>query len=277
MTAQYLVPERLYGIIGYPLGHSLSPKLHNWAFAQQGLPAAYYRWPLPGDSMAAFMLSLRTLPIHGLSVTIPHKQRVIPNLDGLTEQALQSGAVNTLFWIDGKLYGENTDCTGFAAPISGLSLKPESAVILGAGGACRACIVGLKGLRTSKIWVCARNETKARQVADQLEVDTWPWSARGDLRADLLINATPLGMSGKWADQSAYKSPEELKGFKLVYDLIYNPLETPLVQQAKSAGCQVISGLEMFLHQAAEQYRLWSGTVFDLDQARNLLQAWLSS
>lgn len=270
MLADVFVPERLYGIIGYPLGHSLSPKLHNWAFTRHNLSCVYMKWPLRPSSIAAFMLSLRTLPIYGLSITIPHKQNVIPYLDGLTDQVLQTRAVNTLFWSGNLLYGDNTDCKGFVAPITEQNF--ESALILGAGGACRACIAGLKNIGVSKIRITARNDENARRVAKDMSVQSLPWSERALLQADLLINATPLGMAGKWDQESAYSHPEQLKGFNTVYDLIYNPLETRLLQQAKEAGCRPVYGLEMFLHQAAEQFKLWTGEEFALEQARKLLQ-----
>lgn len=276
MVDDFRVPEELYGIIGYPLGHSLSPRLHNWAFARYGLSKIYLKWPLSDADFPAFMLSMRTMPIHGLSITIPYKQKVIPYLDGLSSQALDTGAVNTLYWSNGLLYGENTDCSGLVAPLKELDLELKSALILGAGGACRSGIVGLKNMGVSKIWICARKLQKAKQLADDFFVDVLPWDERDMLKADLLLNATPLGMSGEHAQKSAFSEVRQLSSFKVVYDLIYNPLVTPVLQLAQEAGCQTIDGLNMFLQQAAEQFKLWTNKDLDLEQARSLLLTFLS-
>lgn len=266
-----LIPERLYGIIGGSLSHSLSPLLHNWGFRREGLPFCYYAFEIASEEVAAFMVACRTLPISGASVTIPHKRAVVPYLDELTEAALAAGAVNTLFWHGEALWGDNTDSYGFIAPLLQHGLRLESAVILGAGGAALACIQGLRRIGVRDIVVTARQSSKAETLARRLGVRSLPWGERDSLQADLLINATPLGTSGPLEADSPVPR-DSLAGFRWVYDLVYNPVETVLLRQAGDMGCTGISGLDMFVHQGLAQFERWTGRSLPEEESLELLR-----
>ena len=259
---------RLYGIIGSPLGHSLSPCLHNWAFAAAGIPAVYLPWPLQAGKVGDFLTAMRTLPIAGASVTIPHKETVLALLDGQTEAARAVGAVNTLYWENGQLLGDNTDVAGFLAPLEGHSYA--SALVLGAGGAARAVLAGLKDLGVAEVFLANRSADRAAALAAEFGAIIVDWDERGDCAPDLLVNTTPLGMAGAQAAASPW--PEErFRPGQTAYDLVYNPLETRFLAAAAAAGCRVVDGLAMFLGQALGQFRRWTGCDFALDRAREKL------
>jgi shikimate dehydrogenase len=260
----------LFGVIGWPLDQSLSPALHNWGFAELGLPFVYCAWPTPPAALPAFTVSLRSLPIRGVSVTLPHKEGIMPYLDRLTEEARHTGAVNTLFWREGELWGENTDVAGFIAPLKGMRRVPASALILGAGGASLACIHGLRAWGVPSISVAARRWEALEELRRRRGVIPVAWEERGEVQAELVINATPVGMRGK--NEAASPLPATgLGSWQTVYDLIYNPVRTVLLREAAAAGCDTVSGLDMFLEQARAQFELWTGRSFERDKARRLL------
>lgn len=261
-------PRYLYGIIGHPLEHSLSPALHNWGFARTGWPAAYYRWPVPPAGLGEMIRACRALPIHGLSVTLPHKQAVMPLLDTLTPAAREVGAVNTLYWEEGRLVGHNTDLAGFLAPLRALSALPDSALVLGAGGAARAALAGLRALELGKVGVCARSPGKAQALARDFGVEFVPWEERAQHTARLLVNATPLGLHGELATASPWPA---FAGRGIAYDLVYNPLETRFLRDAHAAGWQTLDGLDMLVAQGVEQFRLWTGHTLENAAARAAL------
>ena len=276
MTA---VPALLCGIIGHPLGQSLSPLLHNWGFSRLGIAGRYFAWPQTPEALPAFISAVRTLPVAGVSVTIPHKERCIPLLDGLTPEARAVGAVNTLFWRDSLLLGHNTDLEGFMRPLQGLP-PCACALVLGAGGAARAVVAALQALGISQIVVAARDPAKAMPLVQDFGCSVVPWEQRGAVRPSAsgglwVINTTPLGMTGKAPDQNP--CPAELlalgdkSGNCLAYDLIYNPLQTHFLAQAQAAGWAVQDGLMMFVAQGAAQFRLWTGHDLPLDEARALV------
>lgn len=269
-----------YGIIGLPLGHSKSPVLHNWGLRDAGLPGRYEAWPTEPAKLKAFVAEARARHIKGVSVTIPHKQAVIPLLDGLTERAQAVGAVNTLFWQDGQLMGDNTDVAGILAPLQGwLAANPDatlaSALILGAGGASRAACAALKELGIPDIALANRTASKAESVARDFGLRCVPWEERGSNSGQpwgLILNTTPLGTAGSHEGLSPMPA-DALPGTRLVFDMVYNPIRTPLLDQAASAGCAILSGLSMFLHQGLEQFRIWTGVSLDPRQAQKLLMA----
>ena len=275
----------LLGIIGSPLGHTASPLLHTWAFAQMNLAAAYYAWPLKPEHLANFVQAMRLLPIHGASVTIPFKQDIIPYLDGLDSLATKIGAANTLYWDGDKLKGTNTDILGFIYPLQKLKVKPKLALVLGAGGAARGVLAGLKLVSEhTQIYICNRNLDKAQSLAAEFNVQALPWPAssaiKAGLKPDLLVNTSPLGMQGSEAEN---ESPLSLNDFKdlqtneqiceqvkehanlglfnspLAYDLVYRPLCTPFLQLAQQAGWRTQDGLDMLLAQGLEQLKIWTG------------------
>lgn len=263
-------PEKLYAIIGYPLGHSMSPALHNSGFHMYNLASVYMAFPTPPEKLSDFMTAFRTLPIYGASVTIPHKEAVIDYLDEITPRAKMVGAVNTLFWQEEKLVGDNTDVLGFMAPLMGMANTFKHALVLGAGGAAKAVLAGLEELGISDVTICNRTEMRAQQLADQFETSIVPWEKRGGVMTDLVINTTPMGMAGKFVSDSPYE-PEMFKGEGVAYDLVYNPLETVFLRSAKEAGWGTVDGLHMFAAQGAEQFRLWTGKELPHEHIRNLI------
>ncbi len=267
------IPEALYGVVGFPVGHSLSPFLHALAFANQGIAAAYMRWEIAARDLDAFMLAVRTLPIHGVSITLPYKQRIIPYLDHLTSEAREVRAVNTLYWRDKTLWGDNTDCQGIRLPLMSRSILPESALILGAGGAALAAVKALRDMGCPSIAVTARSRDKAKKMFPDLEYI--PWDQRREFIPDLLVNTTPLGMRGELETMSPWPDGSLLQGIGWVFDLVYTPLQTRLLQEADEAGCKIISGLEMFVFQARRQFELWTGQGFDPQKAQSLLVDYL--
>ncbi len=294
------IPKQLYGIIGYPLGHSLSPLLHNWGFQKNNIDAAYTPWPISESDLAQFMGALKLLKIQGLSVTIPHKQAVMAYCDTLTKAAQEIGAVNTLYWQDGKLCGGNTDIVGFLAPLKkigiGDNIRPQTALILGAGGAARAVVAGLKELYIPHFYIAnrtfARAEALAQDFMEEAEsspnIIAIPWEDRTTYMGELIINTTPCGMSSSSGDTLS-TSPlstndfiaarELLKGNKntthtpylLAYDLVYSPLITPFMQCAAQAAWKTQDGLDMFVAQGAEQFHLWTACELNPHNARTLL------
>lgn len=263
------IPEKLYGIIGHPLGHSLSPLIHNWGFHHVNHKAVYIRWPTPTGKLPEFIAALRTLPIQGVSVTIPHKRAIMPYLDGLTSDALYAQAVNTLFWRDNELWGDNTDVLGFLEPLTAKQGRIRTALVLGVGGASRAVVRGLKRMGVLHVAVCGRSPEKTKELACEADCDQLAWVERGHWCGDLLVNATPLGMSGSLEGISPW--PVNMSAIRTAYDLVYNPLQTIFLRQAQQAGVQAISGLEMFISQARGQFRLWTKKELPNESVRELL------
>jgi len=253
-----LIPTRLFGIIGHPLGHSLSPLLHNWGFGHFGLPGVYMAWPVAAGRVADFMTAVRVLGIEGVSVTIPHKAAVMEYVDEMTDRARAVGAVNTLFWRDGKLWGENTDVAGFVAPLGEMGDVPGTALVVGGGGAARAAVAGLTELGVAEIFVCNRTAAKAEVLVRDFGVGCVAWEKRADHAGGLVVNATPLGMLGKNEGLSPMP-PGSVGALAVAYDLVYNPHETVFLRDAAAAGARVIPGLAMFFGQAVAQFRLWTG------------------
>jgi len=259
-----------YGIIGWPLGHSKSPLLHNWGLRMSGLPGKYEAWPTEPKKLKAFMAEVRARRIKGVSVTIPHKQAVIAYLDGLTERATRVGAVNTLFWAGGKLLGDNTDVAGIVVPLAPYREGLASALVLGAGGAARAACAALQELGLAEIAVTNRTAAKAQALARDFGIQAVDWEERATRPWSLVLNTTPLGMKGEHQGLS----PWPADGFAhvgLVFDLVYNPVRTALLEDAKNAGVQVLSGLQMFLQQGLAQFEIWTGIKLDEKGARQLL------
>jgi 3-dehydroquinate dehydratase/shikimate dehydrogenase len=259
--------SEIYGVIGHPIGHSRSPLLHNAALQAVGRDAVYL--PLEVDDAAAFMRDFvhpKTKKLdwnlRGLSVTIPHKLSVMPHLDFISPAAQAVGAVNTIIVQDHKLHGDNTDVSGAMKPLEELlDVNGARAAVMGAGGAARAICYGLRE-RGAHVTIYARDLHKAQTLAAAFNAQAADLADfKGE--ADLVINCTPVGMRGHNEDASPLPA-DALQNVRLVYDLIYNPLETQLLKDANAAGCQTLGGLAMLLGQAAEQFRLWTGTAAPL-------------
>ena len=264
-------PRYTYGIIGWPLGHSLSPVLQAWAMERAGHAGVFQVWPVLPEDLAAFVRRVRQEPVQGLAVTIPHKVAVMPLLDGLTEEAQAVGAVNTLFWRDGALWGHTTDVAGFVAGWRGfyaaLGTAPASALVLGAGGAARAVLQGLRGLGVKDIRLTARNALAGAELAADFGAAFTPWEHKAGQPAQAVINSTPLGMAGSAGQGESPLSAADFtalgRGFapeeRLAYDLVYNPLDTPFLRLAASGNWAVQAGLVMLAAQGLAQFELWSG------------------
>ncbi len=245
----------LYGIIGHPLGQSLSPIMHNAAFSAKGLNAVYLAFETKDIEDA--LKGMRALGIKGMSVTIPHKSSVIPLLDHVDRLAERIGAVNTIVSDKGRLVGHNTDGLG---ALKALKEKTEvsgkTCLIVGAGGAARAIGYILKEQGVD-LTLTNRSHGRGQDLADSLECPFIPLDKAEDVQADLLIQTTSVGMHPH--DEECLLSPNALKPGMVVMDIVYNPIETKLLTTAKTRGCVTINGLGMFIHQGVEQFRLWTG------------------
>lgn len=245
----------LYGVIGTPILHSLSPTMLNAAFSATGLNSVYLAFET--EDIEACLSGMRVLGIRGMSVTIPFKSEVLPYLDEVDPMAKKIGAVNTIVNDNGRLVGHNTDGLGaFKALDEKIALRGRSCLIFGAGGAARAIgfLLKEKGVAIS---VVNRSRERGEGLALSLQCPYIPMDQVGKREADLLIQTTPVGMYPH-IDQCAV--PEHLlEEGRVVMDVIYNPLETKLLTMAKARGCVTISGLSMFVYQGAEQFRLWTG------------------
>lgn len=242
----------LYGVVGKPIAHSLSPVMHNAGFNALGLNAVYL--PLAASDADDFVTFAREMRMAGASITAPFKVDMLSRVDETDEMARRVGAVNTLIVRDGRWIGANTDVDGFLTPLIGrMALKGTRATILGAGGAARAVAVAL-GSQGSAATVCARRAAAAGEVAALAggTVGTWPpkpgsW--------DVLVNATSAGSGGPVDDPM---DGVRLDG-EIVFDLVYAPARTPLLERAAREGCMTIGGLEMLVAQAERQFELWTG------------------
>jgi len=265
--------ERPYfrlGLTGYPLGHSLSPRLPTAALAAARLPGEYQLYPAdPAEPrrLAELAACLRAGELNGLNVTIPHKQAILAHLDGLTPLAQRLGAVNTLYMEGGRLLGDNTDAPGFWADFSRLpgAQTPGLALVLGAGGSARAVTAALLA-HGWQVGLAARRRTQAEQLLAELHAGAQAQAI--DLTADALrpyttparalINTTPAGMHPHTQD-CAWPDELPLPGGAIVYDLIYNPACTRLITRANAQGLAARSGLGMLIEQAALAFARWTG------------------
>lgn len=266
--------QNLYGIIGYPLIHSHSPYLFDWIFKDLDINSSYMAWEVLPENLSDFMDSVRNMYVQGLSVTIPYKEQILHMVDHLSDSVKEIGAANTIYWKDNLLCAENTDMLAFIAP---LMLKHfDNALLLGSGGVARAVLVGLKRLKISQITICNHNIARAQQLAQEFNVAYIPWEDRNEHKADLIVNATPLGMYGRWQGQSPLLK-SAFKGKGLAYDLVYNPLITPFLQDAIDSSWKIQDGLSMFISQANQQLKLWTKREFNQAEAKKLISQKLTS
>ncbi len=259
-----------YGLIGYPLGHSLSPVMHNTAFKELGVEAVYELFPMQKEELKDFFLDLRREDSHifGLNVTVPHKENVIPFLDSLDPFAAKVGAVNTIVITEKrKFLGYNTDGSGFLTHLTEAGFDPsgERIALLGAGGASRALIsvflllpegpeqIKVYDIDHERALMLVRDLGK-RMDAKRVEVVRSIDDLNIEL-ADLLINATPVGMK---AEDVALVSEELLHEHLMVYDLVYNPAETTLLKMAKQKGAKAVNGLKMLYYQGVLAFQHWA-------------------
>ncbi|MBC7933703.1 MAG: shikimate dehydrogenase [Rubrivivax sp.] len=251
------------GLIGSPVSHSLSPHIHNAAFAALSVDAVFI--PFDTADVSTFVRRMahpRTRELEwnlrGLSVTAPHKSAVMRHLDRIEPKAAEIGAVNTVVIEGGELHGYNTDAEAALKPLHGLvDLGGARVAIIGAGGAARALLWGMHS-RGAHTTLFARNVERAFETAHALGADISQIEGASFDGFDLVVNATPLGTRGENEDKTAATN-EQLRGARVAYDLVYNPSETRFLREARAAGCETIGGLSMLVAQAAEQFRLWTG------------------
>jgi 3-dehydroquinate dehydratase/shikimate dehydrogenase len=273
----------VFGVIGWPVTHSLSPRLHNAAMAEEGIDGVYLPLPVrPSyEHLASFLdyvTSNRWLDLAGMSVTIPHKQHVAHWLDErgyrISDLARRCGAVNTLVRQDDGWRGENTDATGALRALESVPeladgrLAGRQVDVLGAGGAALAVVAGLTE-RGCQVTVYNRNEERARTLAQRLRCAWKPWQQRASGSGTVLVNCTSVGMTPD-VDSSPVPA-ERLGSGMVVFDSVYNPAQTRLLREAQERDCRTISGVEMFIGQAAEQFALWHGREAPPDTLRRIL------
>ncbi|WKZ36078.1 MAG: shikimate dehydrogenase [Anaerolineales bacterium] len=259
-----------FGLVGYPLEHSLSPKIHNAAFKACGLQGGYSLFPIHKDDkhgLKDLLTRVRSGEIHGLNVTIPHKQNIIEYMDELTPVANAISAVNTIYLREGKLVGDNTDASGFLSDlkrhIGNWELGAgKSVLILGAGGSARAVVYALAD-HGWIITITSRRLEQAQELAAQfknaktieLNFQTFQPS-----NVQLIVNTTPVGMAPN-VDRSPLPGNLSLPSNAFVYDLVYNPGETKLVRDARTQGLSATTGLGMLIEQAALSFEIWTGCI----------------
>lgn len=245
----------LYGVIGDPIEHSLSPAMHNRAFAEIGYNAVYLAFHV--TDVAAAVSGMRGLGIKGFSVTIPHKVTVMDYLDDIDEKAVTIGAVNTVINRDGKLYGYNSDCLGAMRALrEKTTIKGKDVILIGAGGAARAIGCGILS-EGGNLTIVNILEDEGQTLAKDLGVSYYHLSEYRKLEGQILINATPLGMTPNVDTMPIEK--DYLKQDMVVMDIVYNPLETRLLKEAQNAGCNTVDGLSMFVYQGVSQFESWTG------------------
>ena len=268
----------VYGVIADPVGHSLSPLIHNTAFAQLKLDKVYVPLRVPPMHLAQFMDDAPLLGLKGLSVTIPHKETVIAKLGEAHEAVRAIGACNTTIWDGQQWIGYNTD---FQAAMNSLEdamggvtsqgnpLTGKTALLLGAGGVGKAIAWGLMQ-RKAQVVLCDGDAERAKQLAAKLGCRAIDWSARHEMKPDVLMNGTPLGMHPK-VDQTPFEA-QYLRSSMVVFDAVYNPEHTLLLRSALDRGCRVVSGVDMFVRQACLQFKLFTGHEGPADVMRKVIK-----
>lgn len=278
---------KLTAILGHPITHSLSPTMHTAAFAALDMDWVYVPVDVLPADLANAVRGLRALGFRGASVTVPHKQAMIPLLDEVTEAARTMGAVNTIVRRGDRLIGDNTDWQGFLVPLreAGFDLAGQRCAVLGAGGAARAVVYALGRAGATAITIFNRTVSRANDLIRDLQpaipavaLRSRSLAATADLVAGsspaLVVNTTSVGM---WPETDGCPWPADrpIPSETVVYDLVYNPLRTRLLRQAEEAGCRTIDGVRMLVHQGAIAFKMWTGREPPVevmyDAVRNLL------
>ncbi len=268
------------GLIGDPVEHSLSPHMHNAAFQSIGLDARYELWPTAHVGLGPRVTSLRRENIVGANITVPHKQAVMPLLDGLSDRAMRIGAVNTIVARDGQLHGDNTDAYGFNRSMAEATghLVPASALVVGAGGAARAVLVSLQDAGVAVIILVNRSQITADALAGSLNapgrpvVQVRPWNSMPRLAASaaMLVNATSVGWHGEelpFGMDVIAALPDDAVAMDLTYR------STAMVRAALARGLRGVDGLSMLIYQGARAFELWTGQPAPVDVMRRAVLA----
>ena len=273
---------RLAAVVANPIKHSISPFIHNRAFEATNTNGVYLAWEVDATELAETVANIRRYQMYGINLSMPYKEQVIAYLDQLSEEACLIGAVNTVVNREGTLIGYNTDGKGFFKSLPSFKISRKRLVLLGAGGAAKAILAQaiLDGVSQISIFVRSSSMEKTRPYLEKIQnatgfrVDLFALEDVQDLqdsitKADLLVNATSVGMDGSSQPiPTSIVLPEKL----LVADVIYQPFETPFLKWAKNQGNQSINGLGMLLYQAAEAFELWTGKEMPTDQIWELLK-----
>lgn len=247
------VATRVYGVAGDPIAHSLSPAIMNAALRRENVNGVFLG--LHAKSLKDLLACVREIPIQGLAITMPYKQEIIPHLDNTDPATSKIGACNTVVRSDGKLYGFNTDTSGVVRPLEQrMTLQDARILVLGAGGAARAAVFGLQD-RGAQLFILNRSLPAAQKLARQAKARTIKRADLKRLDFDVIINATPVGMGNT---RESPLNADEIKA-QYIFDMVYDPAETKLLRLARERGAQVIAGSEMFVHQAARQFEIWTG------------------
>lgn len=266
---------KLLGVIGTPISHSLSPTLHNFIIQKFGLNYCYHAFDVTPQDLGNVIAGFNALKFVGINVTIPHKQQVIKYLDEVSDEAQNLGAVNTIHFRNGKMYGYNTDVIGFLKSLGSFRQKLNRgvAIVLGAGGSARAVIYALIKAGIGEIKIYNRTLANGRKLVEFMKVrcrfqklSAYTLS-QADLsndlkKADIIVNTTPVGMVPNIAESPLAEHVSIPAGIPVV-DLIYNPLETKLLKNANEVGANTISGLDMLIYQGLESFQIWTGQTFD--------------
>ena len=273
---------RLAAVVANPIKHSISPFIHNSAFEATNTNGVYLAWEVDATELAETVANIRRYQMYGINLSMPYKEQVISYLDQLSEEACLIGAVNTVVNREGTLIGYNTDGKGFFKSLPSFKISGKRMVLLGAGGAAKAILAQaiLDGVSQISVFVRSSSIEKTRPYLEKIQnatgfrVDLFALEDIQELqdsitKADLLVNATSVGMDGSSQPiPTSIVLPEKL----LVADVIYQPFETPFLKWAKEQGNQSINGLGMLLYQAAEAFELWTGKEMPTDQIWELLK-----
>ncbi|MGH9531052.1 MAG: shikimate dehydrogenase [Terriglobales bacterium] len=260
---------RVYGVVGDPVAHSLSPQIMNAALRRESVNAVYLA--LHAKKLSDLLGCVRDIPIHGLSVTMPYKQEILKHLDNTDSVTEKIGACNTVIRAtDGKLYGFNTDVAGIIRPLENrMQVAGAKVLVLGAGGAARAAVFGLKE-RQAEVYVANRTPGAGKRLAKKARAKYLSRTEIKKLQFDVIINATPVGMGG---GRTSPLTEKEIHA-RYLLDMVYTPAETRLARLARAKGVQIIPGWEMFVHQAARQFEIWTGKPAPISEIqRVVLQA----
>ncbi len=261
----------LAGIFGYPIGHSISPAMHNAAFTSIGIDAVYEAWETTPEDLPAGVVALRSDSYLGANVTVPHKQAVMEHLDEIDDLATRIGAVNTIVNRNGRLLGSNTDALGFINSLrneAGISVVGLNVVLVGAGGAARAAAYALADAEAGALTIANRTVERAVSLADEVgrggvEMAAFSIADPNFLLAceqsDLIVNSTSVGMLHGPAEGESPIPPDVISPGCVVYDMVYNPPDTPLLVHAERAGAKVVGGLPMLVYQGAAAWTRWTG------------------
>lgn len=270
--------KKIYGVIGDPIAHSMSPAIHNDAFDQEQMDAVYHHFHVTPECLQDAVKGMKAIGVSGFNVTIPHKTAIIPLLDEVDELAQAIGAVNTVVYRDGRYIGYNTDGKGFykalAEEISG-DLASKKTLIIGAGGAARAIYFTLVKEGVKQVDIANRTKERAETLISECPYDKQSTAltmleAEANIKAyDLIIQTTSIGMSPKVDDTPL--DVTAIKASAFVSDIIYNPLKTKILMEAEQSGAKTQNGLGMFVNQAALAFQIWTGVMPDTSRMEQIV------